>query len=59
MFLYGTGARIEETLALTQDDVDLRNHTVDLPSFNTVHEEDSDRANSRPMAPRILGFKRK
>jgi len=28
LFLYGTGARIDETLALTQDDVDLRNHTV-------------------------------
>jgi integrase len=28
MFLYGTGARISETLALEQDDVDLRNNTV-------------------------------
>jgi integrase/recombinase XerD len=28
MFLYGTGARIDETLALAQGDVDLRNHTV-------------------------------
>ena len=28
MFLYGTGARIDETLALAKGDVDLRNHTV-------------------------------
>ena len=28
MFLYGTGARIDETLALTKSDVDLRNHAV-------------------------------
>ena len=28
MFLYGTGARIDETLALTKSDVDLRNHTA-------------------------------
>jgi integrase len=28
MFLYGTGARIDETLALAKGDVDLRNHTA-------------------------------
>jgi len=28
MFLYGTGARIDETLALTKGDIDLRNQTV-------------------------------
>ena len=28
MFLYGTGSRIDETLALTKSDVDLRNYTV-------------------------------
>ena len=28
MFLYGTGARIDETLALAKGDVDLRNYTV-------------------------------
>jgi integrase len=30
MFLYGTGARINETLALKWDDVDLRNDTVNF-----------------------------
>jgi integrase len=33
MFLYGTGARIDETLALAQDDVDLRNLTVTFRRF--------------------------
>ena len=31
MFLYGTSARIDETLAPAKGDVDLRNDTVTLP----------------------------
>jgi integrase/recombinase XerD len=51
MFLYGTGARIDETLALTKSDVDLVNHTATFRRSTRI-------ARTIPIGPTLVQWLR-